>query len=77
MTPEEKQAIIRKCIELGFERVSFANLKYDLPFGLGNRLDFDQSDLELGIISKGHAYVPIRKIKSPSDLETLFNAIVS
>lgn len=75
MKKSEKQAIIQKAKDLGFEIVSYATLKYDLPLGLGNRLDFDQSDLELGIVSKGHAYVPIRKIESPKDLENLFNAI--
>lgn len=75
MKKSEKDAIIQKAKDLGFENVSFATLKYELPLGLGNRLDFDQSDLELGVVSKGHAYVAIRKIESAEDLEMLFNAI--
>ena len=74
MTQSEKDAIVKKCVELGFEEV-YKGFNYDLPLGYKNNLYFCTDDLELGIIQETRGYVTIRKIDSPEDLETLFNAI--
>ncbi len=75
MTPSEKQAIIDKALELGFRyypsrKSMFKNLINT------STLIFWVEDLELRM-SRDMSDSPIKTISSPSDLETLFNAIVS
>ena len=79
MTQSEKDAIVKKCVELGFESDGILDiLEYKMPFGNKTELwfDFSEDNCDLLIWSddvKDH--IPIRKIDSPEDLETLFNAI--
>jgi len=74
MNQQEKEAIIQKLKELGFQ-IQFNGpfWYYQLPLGRETVLVFDSDDLEIGIRLKD--YSPIRKIESPEDLENLFNAI--
>lgn len=72
MKKSEREAIIKKLEDWNFQKVN-GGYSYNLPFGLNNQLFVDEFDLEIGIIHFG--YMPIRHIKSPEDLENLFNAI--
>lgn len=80
MKKSEKEAIIKKCLELGFTTsyVSPNIYEYDLPFGESTEiwvdLSIDQCDISIWAVELGE-YIPIRKIDSPDDLENLFNAI--
>lgn len=73
MTKSEKKAIIKKLEGWNFEEV-ISGYTFDLPFGLKNKIFFDTSDMEFGILM-GICYTSIRKIESEEDLENLFNAI--
>ena len=81
MTKSDKEAIIQKCIELGFinSDVSPNIYEYDLPFGESTEiwidLSIDQCDISIWSVELGE-YIPIRQIESPEDLENLFNAIM-
>ena len=80
MKESEKEKIIQKCIELGFNNSDVApNIyEYSLPFGLKNDIWVDLSegycDISIWSADMGD-YIPIRKIESAEDLELLFNAI--
>ncbi len=73
MTKSVKEAIIKKLKVWNFEEV-ISGYTFDLPFGLKNKVFFDTSDMEFGIVM-GISYTSIRQIESPEDLENLFNAI--
>lgn len=74
MTPEEKQAIIDKALELGFYK--HPRSKYLYVFNINSKLYYYYAlDMAFGEFNKG--YKDSNIINSPSDLETLFNAIVS
>lgn len=80
MTPQEKDAIIKKCVELGFERPSDEWFKYELPFGSNTTLFVGLEKFVVTIDTKDYfndcaIETPIRIIESPEDLENLFNAI--
>ena len=80
MTQSEKDAIVKKCVELKFERVSDEWFRYELPFGNNTALFLGLENLNATIDTKDYfndcaIETPIRKIDSPEDLETLFNAI--
>ena len=79
MKNQEKEAIIQKAKDLGFQQdtMNFNKYNYNLPFGLKNNLSIDfrfENHITLDIENQSFI-VEIRKIESPEDLENLFNAI--
>jgi len=78
-TEIDKNPILEKAIELGFEKEKDCSKKinFQLPFGLSNYLSLNfkyDNHLTLDIENFSHI-IEIRKIESPEDLENLFNAI--
>ena len=73
MTPEEKQAIIDKAIELGFKKGYYSFYVYD---GYEeNNLFIDGNDCYFSIGINITTSSSVKVLKSPEDLENLFNAI--
>lgn len=73
MTPEEKQAIINKALELGFRYYPSKKSMFKNLINTSTLILWVQ-DLELRV-SQGMNDSPIKTIASPAQLETLFNAI--
>jgi hypothetical protein len=75
MTPEEKQAIIDKALELGFilKEREFYILKSEIGF-------FNLFPCTSTVVFEVETYddsVILKYLETPEQLETLFNAIVS
>lgn len=76
MTKSEKEAIIQKAKDLGFNNLAGSQyFEYELPLGLSNSLVLDIDNLTIGIAVMFKSFVEIRKIESPEDLQLLFDAI--
>lgn len=77
MTPEEKQAIIDKALELGFKMIDIFLFCDLYIYEVGNiNIGFSDPEFIFRHIVNKEA-IKEEKITSPSDLETLFKAIVS
>ena len=76
MTQSEKDAIVKKLEDLNFDNLANSNYwQYELPLGNQTALMFDFDDYVISIAIPFVKLINIRKIDSPEDLETLFNAI--
>jgi hypothetical protein len=77
MNAKQKKAILDKAVELKWKQkngILVSGYSYDLPLGRNTKLFLDIGTLEISITDPEDV-VFMRKIESPEDLETLFDAI--
>lgn len=83
MTPEEKQVIIDKALELGFKKLDWLQFYgfyfYSYKIKEGERLVIEEHPTRmcLNIVYKGKRDKLFGELENKEHLETLFNAITS